>query len=149
MKKIIIAALFSVGAFAWVCAKDRWETIEDWLAAWMAAFDEIAPWPSCCKYEYNKTPWSVTATVGSHGAQTVSGEAACIGSSGNSSTQPGSAVLNGVNCWCRMTSPRSGSWVFLYDDYGASNCSRYCAFVCALCVRDGSNDSCSRGAVLK
>jgi hypothetical protein len=41
-----------------------------------------------------------------------------------------------VYCWCRMTTPRVGAWVFLGVGLSASNCSTGCANDCADSVRD-------------
>jgi hypothetical protein len=94
---------------------------------------------------YNGT-WAVTS-----GGYTVSGISQCNGSS---TSNPSSTTdAEGVNCWCRMTSPVVGSsWVNLNDvsNGGFCNfdCSKNCANCCADCVRNSQNGSCTRSAVL-
>jgi hypothetical protein len=54
----------------------------------------------------------------------------------------------GLNCWCRMTEPVVGSWVFRNSFPNQLECQINCALGCATCVRDGTNISCTRTALL-
>jgi hypothetical protein len=59
--------------------------------------------------------------------------------------QRGTPTESGQYCWCRMTAPRVGAWVFGDDIGSASNCSANCAAHCAFYVR---NNAAFRAAVL-
>jgi len=114
--------------------------VSRWLNAWRGHSGTL---PSSSQVgAANSTTWSVTANVGAFGSQTVNGQAACTAGSA-----PTSATLNGTSCWCRMSGPFAGSWVFAWS-YTASFCAHSCASNCAYCVRNGSVNSCTRGAVL-
>jgi hypothetical protein len=67
------------------------------------------------------------------GTTTTTGERGTPGGSG------------GRHCWCRMTAPRVGAWVFRISDGSASNCSANCAYNCAGNLRSNGN---FRAAVL-
>jgi len=154
MRRVIMTVLLgflTASAGAWVCAKDGW-IAEDWLATWRAASGSIGTWTGtsgngCCTWGTGQTStWSVTATVGNHGSQTVTGESRCSSTSGAWANNGNPSTNSGTNCWCKMTSPRAGSWVF---DYGGGSTS-YCQFNCALnCASNVRYDSGFRGAALK
>jgi len=92
--------------------------------------------------------WSVTAGAGAvAGRQTVSGISLCTAdvSGGN----PGWNISHGNNCWCQMTAPLVGqSWVFVLTLTNANSCAHVCAQRCARCIWNGSQDSCTRAALL-
>ena len=139
----------TASAGAWVCAKNEWiaKDIEDWLAAWRAAVDYVGKWPSCCTWGEGQTStWSVTASVGNYGQQTVSGESRCSSTNGTYANPGNPSTTNGEYCWCKMTSPRAGSWIFYGYWSHALYCSIYCADYCAYVVLHYSD---FRGAVLK
>ena len=124
-----------------------------WLDAWKAieesdAEDSGTLPSSSSDYDDYETPWTVTAAVAPFGQQTLKGESACIETTSNNTTKPTDAILDGVNCWCRMTSPRVGSWVFNYTNSTASACASGCANDCSNCVQLGTTGWCSRRAVL-
>ncbi|MDR2268808.1 MAG: hypothetical protein LBD94_01330 [Rickettsiales bacterium] len=137
----------------------------EWLDAWKNASGTLQNYRysySRSNYDYNGTnnnagglgTWAVTSDEGSTGVyHTVSGTSFCGSTSSgtytNGTPSYSTTGTNNTNCWCRMTSPNlGGSWVFLFDNGSASNCAYYCARNCAYCVRNGTNNSCSRAAVL-
>ena len=138
-------------AGAWVCAKDGWRT-EDWLAAWRDEPGKIGTWigfsgHGCCTWGEGQTSaWSITGTVGNHGSQTVAGESRCSNTSGTHANPGNPSTTNGQYCWCKMTSPREGSWFFHYPGVSSSNCSEYCA---SNCVANIHNTQRVRKAFLK
>jgi len=110
------------------------ETEDIWLAAWRSHSGTLPS--SSSKYEHYQTPWSVTASVGNYGSQTVSGESLCSSTDGGSlGIIDNPSTTDGRYCWCKMTSPRAGSWVFRFGGSNASHCSSDCASNCATYVR--------------
>ena len=77
----------------------------------------------------------------------VSGISACSSTSGTSANaiSGNPSTTDGRFCWCKMTAPRAGRWVFHADSGLAGNCAEGCAFGCANYVR---YDSSVRAAVL-
>ena len=73
-------------------------------------------------------------------ACSVSGMVMCSTESGTSGTAiAGSpSIWNGINCWCAMTSPRAGRWVFMHAYGTAADCAINCAFYCGSRVRSFS-----------
>jgi len=139
MKKIVVAAFFgllSVPAMAWVCAKDGWDMA--WLDAWIAHSDTLPS--SSYNVPYNQPDWSVTANVSNTGVQTVSGTSVCATNSGTYAQTGTPGGSGGTNCWCRMTSPRAGSWVFRGDYDDASFCADACTEDCLGAIAYGVDD---------
>jgi len=128
-----------------VVALENAALIDVWVSAWRGHNGTLTNGTRVPTSGNGAREWSVTANVGGSGTHTASGDAWC----GTSSTAPPSAhSASGTNCWCRMTGPRAGSWVFDWTSFTASNCANNCANACSSCVLNGSNNSCSRGAVL-
>ena len=132
--------------------------ISEWLGDWKAHIGELPD--SSMEWDGYKTPWSVTATTGIHGVQTISGESACVKTRELRTNEEYIATKgaapeagdNGTNCLCKMTSPFFGSWVFnFWDEYG-SDCEHSCAYYCATCVQKGQPNlanPCTRNAILE
>jgi hypothetical protein len=74
----------------------------------------------------------------------VKGGSICAANKGTYATR-GTPTGSGKNCWCRMTEPREGAWVFKFGYDTASYCSTYCAYACA---DDIKNKAGFRAAVL-
>jgi hypothetical protein len=80
----------------------------------------------------------------------ISGQGFCSDTSGTHA-QTGNPKLYGtsesvtVNCWCRMTTPALGLWVFRATYASHANCAGYCATDCAGRVSHEAN---FRAAVL-
>lgn len=91
--------------------------------------------------------WSVTANFGG-GNYTVSGDAWC----GDSNTNPPTSYsYTGKRCWCRITSPVTGTWIMSRDwDDGYPHALRCgaCEYDCAKCVYDGQYFLCDRPTIL-
>jgi hypothetical protein len=79
----------------------------------------------------------------------VEGVAACL--STTAATAPPNASTVGPSCWCRVSRVNDesvlGAWVF-YSTYTTNaDCNSNCAIRCGYCVRNGTNNSCSRSAL--
>jgi hypothetical protein len=104
---------------------------------------------SCVFTDYSYTyGYSVTWSMKSDDAicNQVSGEGVCATNNGVSGKKGGAPTGDdGRYCYCRMTAPREGTWVFLSAFGSATNCSSYCANDCA---NDVQGDANFRAAVL-
>ena len=130
----------------------------DWLTQWRNKASAFAkPYNVMFSRGFDTTTsgtWSF-----SKDGYTVSGTSQC----GSSATLTGSgsnwhneiaeidAATNANNrhCWCRMTSPTTGSsWVFSYSHASSANCALGCSGDCSHCVQNGAHSSCVRSALL-
>ncbi|MDR1338056.1 MAG: hypothetical protein LBJ73_03440 [Rickettsiales bacterium] len=88
----------------------------------------------------------------------VEGVAACLGGGNNNDavSESVSALVSGKprwndwgrNCYCRVSRVNDervvGAWVFSNTDSTIADCGSRCAVDCGLCIRDGTNHSCTR-----
>jgi len=116
---------------------------QHWLGAW-SLFDNNVPLPNS---SYTPMPdagggqrvWTVTSDFGGAGTRTISGDAWCHTS--NTGAGPAAHSTAGINCWCRMTLPNQGKWLYLYDYSGMnpvpppSHCGMWCAHDCGRLAR--------------
>jgi len=112
-----------------------------WLRAWVSNAGREFP-NHGGQHNNQAATWSVSASVGGAGNQTVSGTGWC---GANASSPPTSNLSSGGYCWCRMTAPRLGQWVYLN---AISNCASSCAAACRTCPF-GSNGRCTSAALLR
>ena len=89
--------------------------------------------------------WWVTADT-PVGSRTVHGQAWCHDT--DSGAGPLEHNLDGTHCWCRMTEPYVGPWVFLATTGSALDCVQSCAALCSDCGQTGPTNFCTRGALL-
>jgi len=134
--------LFISAAPAWVCMNVSGMT---WLERWIV-HDGQLPNDDAADYPSSQT-WFVSADFGEDdGQRIVKGEVRCHDS--NIGPGPSSHNPNGNFCWCRMTSPKLGRWVYLYN-HGSVHCSQGgCSNLCGHCVRVGTYLTCTRHTVL-
>ena len=116
-----------------------------WLPRWAS---HIGTLPNALFTTNNTTRiWSVTANLGG-GATTVSGVGWCS-TSASTSLPPSGHVPTGRACWCRITEPRLGPWIFLVDYSNTFQCEINCPNLCsARCIITGTDRGCTRAAIL-
>ena len=123
----------------------------DWLSVWRNANGELhgTTWLEGNGIAYNRGSqtgaWAVTANQNNTGYQTVNGMSNCTSSA---ATSPWVISTDGANCWCKMTGPRVGLWVFAFTYSTTANCANGCARHCAYCAQHGAQNSCTRAALL-
>ena len=132
----------------------------DWLTLWRTMGDGVLfakPYDVMFSRGYETTisgTWSFTKD-----GHTVSGTSQCGSTTaitgGSSDWHNGLVEIdtatnaNNKHCWCRMSTPVTGSsWVFSNSYASSAVCARYCPGDCALCVRRGTDSSCVRSALL-
>jgi len=119
-----------------------------WLNAWRIYSGGLPDGSIIPAFGDASKTWSVTANF-PDGNHTVSGDGWC----GPSKTLPPTSInFVGTACWCRMTSPHGGPWVFDLDYYdwdgrNAEHCAVFCAHHCGLCVLSGGH-ACTRWTLL-
>ena len=118
---------------------------QHWIDGWRVAGGSLPGGSRVPTTSNASRVWSVTATT-PVGSRTINGQAWCH----NVSTGTGPLEHNtaGVHCWCRITNPYVGPWVFLFTDSTAAICAINCANDCSFCGLVGSNASCTRAALL-
>jgi hypothetical protein len=101
---------------------------------------------SFTNYSYvNGTSGTWTMGSADTACNQVRGESQCATNEGVYAVRGTPAGTSGQYCWCRMTEPRVGAWVFRNDYDSASYCSTDCAGNCADYVRSNAD---LRAAVL-
>ncbi|MDR1071798.1 MAG: hypothetical protein LBL21_04105 [Rickettsiales bacterium] len=104
-------------------------TIITALPAAMASAKVCVPDPAgATRLEYGEV-WQVIVNKPEVGDFLVSGMAMCSPSSSSAGSNP--SISEGGYCWCKMTSPKTGAWVYngQYDEL--KNCLNYCGGRCA------------------
>jgi hypothetical protein len=51
-------------------------------------------------------------------------------------------------CYCQMTNPYSGQKVLLATHSSGNNCTASCMVGCGVCMKNGSDNSCTRAKLL-
>jgi len=117
----------------------------EWLSKWISANGTLT---NSTVSDGNST-WSVTANQGGTGTQTVTGVSRCSDTGGTNAVKGNPSETSGGSCWCKMTTPRAGAWVYYSAFNGvlgpASACGMACSSACANHVQSNSN---FRAAVL-
>ena len=150
MQRIILSVFMiflTTAAPAWVCISNSFSWDNDWLSAWRNHNGWL---PNGSMVGSSAGPWSVSSDLSSPSNRTVYGDGWC--GSHNQEAPPGAVIdeMGGDpgSCWCRMTAPIFGAWVFLGNWHGGVQCSELCASDCAECVITGDRGSCTRATVL-
>ena len=139
-----IALAMTIVLFTTPAAAQRVNVCQHWLDNWRA---HVGPIPGANQVpavnSNGEREWLVTAP----GAHTVHGQAWCHTSGTTAPTVHDDA---GVHCWCRLTEPSAGPWVFFSTSLPGSGCTLTCAFACALCILNGYTlwGPCTRTAML-
>ena len=147
MKKYItfvIIVLFAGTASGWVCRSEHW--LIDWML-YPGFLPNSTPDPPTSVI--GNPNWSVFANLGG-GVQTMYGDGWCGPSNINPPSSAGTVHTSAPYCWCRMTAPKTGKWIFLYGE-GLSlknDCPGLCSYDCVRCVLQGTQGTCNRGILL-
>ena len=140
------------GAYAYViCVVDPFPG--NWISAWLnhtgTLPDSNISYAPHQMTEGNGT-WEVSSNHGGViGAQVVTGNARCSTeggvSQGNIHANAPTASWMGVECWCQMTEPWAGPWVFVGNNHGCTSTFQGCHWQCGLTIM---NNQAFRRAVI-
>ncbi|MDR1071409.1 MAG: hypothetical protein LBL21_02080 [Rickettsiales bacterium] len=74
--------------------------------------------------------WQATANTAGAGDFIISGLGVCSTSAGTPAVKGNPSMEGGIYCWCKMTSPRVGAWVFRVSLGSNAECNSQCAMYC-------------------
>ena len=138
MKKIInfVIAIFAmtIVLFALPARAQTVSICQHWIDSWRTHSGTLPDGSRIPTSNNGAREWSVTANT-PVGLRTVHGQAWCHNTH-TGSVGPLEHNTAGHHCWCRLTEPYVGPWVFATGDISLppSACANSCANHCSNCV---------------